>query len=48
MSTAERRGVFSVLISVARICRKLDIFPWTAVESLAMDPDWRLFKPPPK
>ena len=47
LSTAEGRGVFSVLVSVARTCRKLGIFPRTAVESLVRDPDWRLFKPPP-
>lgn len=48
LSTAEGREVFSVLVSVARTCRKLGIFPRTAVECLIRDPDWRLFKPPPK
>ncbi len=48
LSTAEGREVFSVLVSVARTCRKLGIFPRTAVENLVRDPDWRLFKPPPK
>ena len=47
LSTAEGREVFSVLVSVARTCRKLGIFPRTAVECLIRDPDWRLFKPPP-
>ncbi|MBI1657330.1 MAG: hypothetical protein IS632_00940, partial [Thaumarchaeota archaeon] len=47
LSTMEGREVFSVLVSVARTCRKLDIFPRTAVENLIRDPDWRLFKPPP-
>ena len=47
LSTAEGRKVFSVLVSVARTCRKLGIFPRTAVENLIRDPDWRLFKPPP-
>ena len=46
-STIQGRGVLSVPVSVARICRKLDIFPRTAVECLIRDPDWRLFKPPP-
>ena len=47
LSTAEGREVFSVLVSVARTCHKLGIFPRTAVECLIRDPDWRLFKPPP-
>ena len=47
LSTIKGRGVFSVLVSVARTCRKLGIFPRTAVENLIRDPDWRLFKPPP-
>ncbi len=37
-----------MLVSVARICRKLGIFPRTAVENRVRDPDWRLFKSPPK
>ena len=48
LSTAEGREVFSVLVSVARTCHKLGIFPRTAAENLVRDPDWRLFKPPPK
>ena len=40
-------GVFSVLVSVARTCRRLGIFPRTAVENLVRDPDWRLPKLPP-
>ena len=47
LSTIQGREVFSVLVSVARTCRKLGIFPRTAVECLIRDPDWRLFKPPP-
>ncbi|MCE2508840.1 MAG: hypothetical protein J4G04_06040 [Nitrosopumilaceae archaeon] len=47
LSTVEGREVFSVLVSVARTCRKLGIFPRTAVECLIRDPDWSLFKPPP-
>ena len=39
LSTAEGREVFSVLVSVARTCRKLGIFPRTAVECLIRDPD---------
>ena len=46
-STAEGRGVFSVLVSVERTCRKPGILPRTAVECLVRDPDWRPFKPPP-
>ena len=41
-------GVFLVPVSVARTCRKLGILPRTAVENLVRDPDWRLFRPPPK
>ena len=37
-----------MLVSVARTCRKLGIFPRTAVENLVRDLDWRLFRPPPK
>ena len=40
LSTMEGREVFSVLVSVARTCRKLGIFPRTAVECLIRDPDW--------
>ena len=47
LSTIQGREVLSVLVSVAHTCRKLGIFPRTAVECLIRDPDWRLFKPPP-
>ena len=47
LSTIQGREVFSVLVSVARTCRKLGIFPRTAVECLIKDPDWGWFKPPP-
>ena len=46
LSTVEGREIFSVLVSVARICHKLGIFPRTVVENLVRDPDWGLFKPP--
>ena len=47
LSTAKEREVLSMLVSVARTCRKLGIFSRTAVECLIRDPDWRIFKPPP-
>ena len=40
------REVFSVLVSVARTCQKIGMFPRTAVERMIEDPDWRIFKPP--
>lgn len=47
LSTIQGREVFSVLVPVARTCRKMGIFPRTAAERLVRDPDWRLFEPPP-
>ena len=46
LSEPEGRAVFSVLVSVARTCYKRGIFPRIAVEELAKDPDWSIFKPP--
>ena len=46
LSKPEGREVFSVLVSVARICHKQRIFPRVAVENLIRDPDWHIFKPP--
>ncbi|MCE2499111.1 MAG: hypothetical protein J4F28_09070, partial [Nitrosopumilaceae archaeon] len=40
------REVFSVMVSVARTCQKMGMFPRAAVESAVRDPDWRIFKPP--
>ena len=45
-SEPDGREVFSVLISVARTCRKQEIFPRVAVEEMIRDPDWSIFKPP--
>lgn len=46
LSEPEGRQVFSVLVSVARTCQKVGMFPRMAVERTVMDPDWRIFKPP--
>lgn len=46
LSEPEGRQVFSVLVSVARTCQKLGVFPRVAVERMIEDPDWRIFKPP--
>ena len=46
LSEPEGREVFSVLVSVARTCHKRGIFPRVAVEELARDPDWSIFRPP--
>ena len=46
LSEPEGRAVFSVLVSVARACYKQGIFPRMAVEEMARDPDWGIFKPP--
>ena len=46
LSEPEGRHVFSVLVSVARTCQKMGIFPRMAVERMIEDPDWRIFKPP--
>ena len=46
LSEPEGRAVFSVLVSVARTCYRRGIFPRMAVEELARDPDWSIFKPP--
>ena len=46
LSEPEGRQVFSVLVSVARTCQKMGMFPRAAVESVIKDPDWRIFKPP--
>ena len=35
-----------MLVSVARTCYKRGIFPRMAVEKLARDPGWSIFKPP--
>ena len=40
------REVFSVMVSVARTCQKVGMFPRIAVENAVKDPDWRIFKPP--
>ncbi len=46
MDTYEGREVFSVLVSVARMCQKMGMFPRMAVERMIEDPDWHIFKPP--
>ena len=46
LSEPEGRQVFSVLVSVARTCQKMGMFPRMAVERMIEDPDWRIFKPP--
>ncbi len=46
LSTPEGRQVFSVLVSVARTCQKLGMFPRAAVECMIEYPDWRIFRPP--
>ncbi len=45
LSEPDGRHVFSVLVSVARTCQKMGVFPRMAVERM-IDPDWRIFKPP--
>ena len=42
---AEGMEVFSVLVSVARTCRKQGIFPHQAVKNLIKDSSWDIFKP---
>ena len=46
LSEPEGRQVFSVMVSVARTCQKVGMFPRMAVENAVKDPDWRIFKPP--
>ncbi len=46
LSEPDGRHVFSVLVSVARTCQKMGVFPRMAVERMIEDPDWRIFKPP--
>ena len=46
LSEPEGREVFSVLVSVARTCQKMGMFPRMAVERMIEDLDWRIFKPP--
>ena len=46
LSEPEGREVFSVLVSVARTCHKRGIFPRVAVEELARNSAWSIFKPP--
>ena len=46
LSKPEGREVFSVLVSVARTCQNLGMFPRVAVEHAIKDPDWRIFRPP--
>ena len=46
LSEPEGREMFSVLVSVARTCQKMGMFPRVAMERMIGDPDWRIFKPP--
>ena len=46
LSGLEGRQASPVLVSVARTCQKLGVFPRVAVERTVMDPDWRIFRPP--